>query len=514
MINIKETLIGSSFKNNILSPIVLCFVLIPEAVLFSIIAGVSPLIGIYTVIILSLITAILGGKAGLISGPSAAIAIIIAALSYKIKESIPDPFLYKLLHNQELSTYIFQHILVATIFAGLFQLLIGIFKLGKYIRLVPQYMIFGFVNGLAILIITTQLYLLKGESYTFYALFAGTIFILYYFSKYSKYIPVTLIALVIISSISYFFNLDTKKVGDIVNLSVALPHFYVPTVHLSKETLLIIVPYSLLIAVVGLLQSLITLCMLDEMSQKRSRDNQECIAQGAGNMACGFFGAMAGSVMLSQSMINFKNGAQGRLSTLLVSLILISFILYFSAYVMYVPLAVLLGILFMVALNILQWQNMHRIKYMSKLEKFLLIAITLITILTELHIAFLVCTFTVFIFYTMRNLHISVKEDLKEYRIKTYEFKGAICFNNIDEFKSLLCIENDPTYVILDFKNARIVDQEALDALDQIALEYKKKKAQLRIRYLSPDCKQNLTTAKAYCEYNEDEPQYKVALDL
>lgn len=507
-------MIGSSIKNDILSPIVLCLVLIPEAVLFSIIAGVSPLIGIYTVIILSLVTALLGGKAGLISGPSAAIAIIIAAMSYKIKENIPESLLQTLLQNQELSTYILQHILITTIFAGLFQLLIGIFKLGKYIRLVPQYMIFGFINGLAILIITTQLYLLKGEGYTFYALLAGTVFILYYFSKYSKYIPVTLIALVIISSISYFFNLDTKNVGDIVNLSVALPHFSIPAINLSKETLLIILPYALLIGIVGLLQSLITLCMLDEMSQKRSSDNQECIAQGAGNMACGFFGAMAGSVMLSQSIINFKNGANGRLSTLLVSLVTVSFILYFSGYVIYVPLAVLLGILFMVALNVLQWQNMHRVKYMSKLEKFLLIVVTLITILTELHIAFLVCSFTVFIFYAMRNLHISVTEDLQEYRIKTYEFKGAICFNNIDEFKALLTIENDPTYVILDFKKARIVDQEALDALDEVAQAYKQKKAQLRIRYLSPDCKKNLTTAKAYCEYNEEEPQYKVAIDL
>lgn len=513
MLNIQDTFFGSKIKNDFLSPIIVCFVLIPEAVLFSIIAGVSPMVGLYTAIILGITTAILGGKAGLISGPSAAIAIILAALGYHIKDTIPEAIFQTLLTNNEVSIYILQHILLATIFAGIIQLFIGFLKLSKFIRVIPLYMIFGLVNGLAVLIITTQLYLFKGESYTMYLLFAATLCILYFAPRYIKFVPPTLIALLILSLLSYFFALDTKKIGDIVNLSTQLPHFSIPTINLTWNTFISILPYSALIAFVGLLQSMITLCMVDEMGEKRGSENQECIAQGAGNIACGFFGAMAGSTMLSQSIINFKNGATGRLSSLLVVVLLSVCLIHFSAYIIYVPLAVLLGILFMISFNLFQWQNMKRIKYMSRLEKFLLLVITAITILTELHIAFLISTGIVFMLYALKQLRIKSKIHMSDDETRIYEFDGPLFFKNTQAFKTLIDIQHDPKNVIMDFKHARIVDQYALDCIDEIAQEYKELRTNLRIRYLSKDCKNRLSTAKAYCEYCEDEPHYKVAVD-
>ncbi len=513
MISFKETFIGNSAKSDILSGIVVAIALVPEAIAFSIIAGVSPLVGLYTAFILGLITALIGGKAGMISGATGAVAVVLVGLGIKVKESIPQELYQQLVQNQELATYILQYILLATILAGIIQVLIGLFKLGKLIRLVPQPAMYGFVNGLAIVIAMAQFPLFEGENWIMYALVIATMVIIKLFPKISTAIPSGLVAIIAISAIVIAFDLDTKRVGDLADISGNLPSFGIPNIHLTFESLLIVLPYSVLVALVGLIESLLTLSVLDEMGGKRGSGNKECIAQGAGNITCGFFGGMAGCAMIGQSIINFSNGGWGRLSGITAAVLLISFVVSLSSYIAMIPVAVLVGIMFMVSIGTFEWESANRIRYMPNHDKFVLVAVTIITIFADLAIAVITGIIISALVFAWKHSKVRSRTYRENDNTKVYEFDGPLFFGSTTSFFELFDTKHDPENIILDFKDARVMDISGVEAIDTITKKYAQAGKKLTIRYLSEDCKKILKDAGPFCTYEENDPKYKVAIN-
>ncbi len=501
MLNIKDTLIGNSAKNDILSGIVVAIALVPEAIAFSFIAGVSPLVGLYTAFILGFITAIIGGKAGMISGATGAVAVVLVGLGVTVKQTIPNA-------DAEM---ILQYILLATIIAGIIQITFGVFKLGKLIRLVPQPAMYGFVNGLAIVIAMAQFPLFKGEGWIMYALVVATMLIVEFFPKFSKAIPSGLMAIITISAIVIIFDLDTKRVGDLADISGSLPSFALPELKLTTDAILTVLPYSILVAFVGLIESLLTLSVLDEMGGKRGSGNQECIAQGCGNVTCGFFGGMAGCAMIGQSIINFSNGGWGRLSGITAAALLISFVVALSPYIAMIPVAVLVGIMFMVSIGTFEWESAHRIKHMPNADKFVLVAVTVITIFADLAVAVISGIIVAALVFAWQHAKVFARTRMEEDGTKVYEFNGPLFFGSTTSFNEQFDLAHDPKQVILDFKNARVMDISGVEAIDNITKKYEEAGKSLKIRHLSEDCKKILKNAGPFCEYTEEDPHYKVA---
>lgn len=501
MLNIKDTLIGNSAKNDILSGIVVAIALVPEAIAFSFIAGVSPLVGLYTAFILGLITALIGGKAGMISGATGAVAVVLVGLGVKIKQTIPNA-------DAEM---ILQYILLATIIAGIIQITFGVFKLGKLIRLVPQPAMYGFVNGLAIVIAMAQFPLFKGEGWIMYSLVVATMLIVEFFPKFSKAIPSGLMAIITISALVIIFDLDTKRVGDLADISGSLPSFALPELKLTTDAILTVLPYSILVAFVGLIESLLTLSVLDEMGGKRGSGNQECIAQGCGNVTCGMFGGMAGCAMIGQSIINFSNGGWGRLSGITAAILLISFVVALSPYIAMIPVAVLVGIMFMVSIGTFEWESAHRIKHMPNADKFVLVAVTVITIFADLAVAVISGIIVAALVFAWQHAKVFARTRREDDGTKVYEFNGPLFFGSTTSFNEQFDLPHDPNKVILDFKNARVMDISGVEAIDNITKKYEEAGKSLKIRHLSEDCRKILKNAGPFCEYTEEDPHYKVA---
>ena len=513
MLNIKDTFIGLSAKSDILSGIVVAIALVPEAIAFSIIAGVSPLVGLYTAFILGFITALIGGKAGMISGATGAIAVVLIGLTVKVKESLSPEMLENLISQGELSIYILQYILVATLIAGTMQIIVGLLKLGKFIRLVPQPAMYGFVNGLAIVIALAQFPLFEGENYIMYVLVVATMIIVKYFPKISTAIPSGLLAIVVISLLVITMDLDTKRVGDLANISGSLPSFALPTLHIDLNAILMILPYAVLVALVGLIESLLTLSVLDEMGGQRGSGNQECIAQGIGNVTCGFFGGMAGCAMIGQSIINFSNNGWGRLSALTASLLLISFVVILPDFIALIPVAVLVGIMFMVSIGTFEWESGNRFRFMPNSDRFVLIAVTIITIFADLAIAVITGIIISALVFAWNHSKVRSRTYRDDDDTKIYEFDGPLFFGSTTSFFELFDLAHDPSYVILDFKDARVMDISGVEAIDTITKKYADAGKKLTIRHLSEDCKKILKNAGPFCTYEENDPNYKVAID-
>jgi SulP family sulfate permease len=513
LLNIKESFIGKSAKNDILSGIVVAIALVPEAIAFSIIAGVSPIVGLYTAFILGIITAMVGGKAGMISGATGAVAVVLVGLGITIKESIPPQLYEELIKNGGLSEYILQYILFATIIAGLFQILVGVLKLGKLIRLVPGPAMYGFVNGLAIVIALAQFPLFKGESWIMYFLVAVTMFIIYFFPRVSKALPPGLVAIIAISAVVLLLDLDTKRVGDLADISGSLPSFNVPLIDLNLETFFMVLPYAVLVALVGLIESLLTISVLDEMGGSRGSGNQECIAQGIGNTTCGLFGGMAGCAMIGQSIINFSNGGWGRLSGVVAAALLISFVVVISDFIAMIPVAVLVGIMFMVSIGTFEWESANRLKYMPKSDKFVLVAVTVITIFADLAIAVITGIIISALVFAWKHAKVYSRTYLEDDGTKIYEFDGPLFFGSTTSFNEQFDLLHDPKNIVLDFKNTRVMDSSGVESIDTITKKYNDAGKTLKIRHLSEDCKKILKDAGPFCTYEVDDPKYKVAYD-
>ena len=478
-------------KNDILSGSVVAIALIPEAIAFSIIAGVSPQVGLYTAFILGLITALIGGKPGMISGATGAVAVVLVDLVQK--------------HGIE---YMFW----AAVLAGLIQIAIGLLRLGKFIRLVPQPAIYGFVNGLAIVIALSQIPLIKDANMLTLFLVALTMLIIYILPRFTKAIPASLGAIISITALTLIFNLDTKTIGDLADISGSFPSFHLPMAPLNFETLKIILPYSIIIALVGLIESLLTLSVLDEMSGERGSGNQECIAQGVGNVTCGFFGAMPGCAMIGQSMINFTSGGKGRLSALVAAVLLILFVVSLSAYISKIPLAVLVGIMFVVAIATFSWSSLGHFRRMPKEDLFVMVSVTIITIFADLAIAVIAGVIISALVFAWKHAKIYARTKM-EGDTKIYELEGPLFFGSVQSFLEKFDPANDPFKVVIDFKNARVMDQSGVEAIDRITKKYKEAGKSLVLRHLSPECKQLLNEAGPYCTWEEDDPNYRVAID-
>ena len=513
-----------NIKNDVLSGAVVAVALIPEAIAFSFIAGVSPVVGLYAAFIIGLITSILGGKPGMISGATGAVAIVFVSLGLGVAELHPD------LGKEALSMMILHYILLTSIFAGIFQIVVGVLKMGKFIRLVPQPAMFGFVNGLAIVIATAQLKFfapsnsseLNGwgeiliasfnENTLMYFIVAITMFIMHFLPKYTKAVPSGLVAIVGLTLIIFLTGAETKLVGDLADLSnTSFPHFVMPdTTLFSFDSLYLIIPSAILVGLVGLIESLLTLSVLDEMSGTRGSGNRECVAQGIGNICSGSFGGMAGCAMIGQSIINYTSGGLGRLSSFTASVLLILLVVSFSSVIAVIPVAVLVGIMFMVSIGTFEFSSLRRIKHMPKADAFVLVVVTVVTVFADLAIAVvagIIISALVFAWEHAKIFSRTIDDDGK----KVYCLEGPLFFASVTSFGEQFDVANDPDEVVIDFAGARVMDSSGAEAIDAITERYNRAGKKLTIKHLSKDCRKVLKIAGPFCTYNEDDPTYKVA---
>jgi len=515
-----------NIKNGLLSGMVVAVALVPEAIAFSFIAGVSPLVGMYTAFILGLITSLLGGKPGMISGATGAVAVVFVGLGLAVAKLYPE------LSGEALSVMILHYILLTTIFAGAFQVLVGVLKMGKFIRLVPQPAMFGFVNGLAIVIALAQLKFFRAsdhesleswseilshslsENYWMYIITVITMAIMYFMPKFTKVIPSGLAAIVALTIIVYLGGIDTKTVRDLADIEGAFPTFVMPNLSLLNwESMFIILPYAILVAMVGLIESLLTLSVLDEMSGVRGSGNKECVAQGVANIASGSFGGMAGCAMIGQSVINFTSGGLGRLSSFTAAMLLIIFVVFLSDLIGVIPVAVLIGIMFMVSMGTFEFSSVSRIKYMPRADAFVLVIVTIITVFFDLAIAVVAGIIISALVFAWQHAKIYSRTSM-DGDTKIYCLDGPLFFASVTSFNEQFDIESDPKNVIIDFDKARVMDISGVEAIDALTKKYKKNDKILQIRHLSRDCKNLLKEAGPYCSFEENDPTYIVAANV
>jgi SulP family sulfate permease len=515
LIKYKDTIIGKSVKDEVLSGLVVAVALVPEAIAFSFIAQVSPIVGLYAAFILGLVTALFGGKPGMISGATGAVAIVLVGLSITAKEILVSQGISGI----ELSYGIISYITWTAIIAGIIQISIGALKLGKFIRLVPQPALHGFVNGLAVVIAVSQFKFLIDSTYTMYGIIVLTMSIMFLLPKWTKEVPSGLVAIVGFTTIVYLFDLPTKLVGDMADLSQysgALPTFSLPSVLFSFDAFMLVIPYAIIVALVGIIESLLTLSVLDEISNTRGSANQECIAQGAGNIACGLFGAMPGCAMIGQSIINYTSGGVGRLSSIVASVGLILLVATMTDILNIIPIAILVGIMWMVAIGTFEWSSFSRITKMPRSDAFVLVAVTSITIFFDLAVAVISGVIISALVFAWNHAKVTSKthrEDTDDGEIKIYEFDGPLFFGSVVSFMSEFDIIHDPKSVVLDFKNARVMDISGVEAIDAITKKYLESFKTIKIRHLSSECKQMMKNAKQFCTFEEDDPKYKVIYD-
>jgi len=504
---------ATNIKNDILSGLVVAVALIPEAIAFSFIAGVSPIVGLYTAFILGLITSLIGGKPGMISGATGAVAIVLVGLTLEVTTLLSAQGLA----TEAIAMGVLHAILLATILAGLIQISIGVLKLGKFIRLVPTPAIHGFVNGLAIVIATAQFKFFQGQGATMYILVVATMAIMYLLPKYTKAVPAGLVSIVLLTVAVYFMQIDTLLLSGLADMSQfagQLPSFAIPHNILSLDAILMVLPYAVIIALVGIIESLLTLSVLDELSNTRGSANKECIAQGTGNVACGFFGAMAGCAMIGQSIINYTSGGIGRLSSFVAAVGLILLVVSMSGVLNTIPVAVLVGIMFMVSIGTFEWSSFSRLSHIPRTDAFVMVAVTVITVVEDLAIAVIAGVIISALAFAWKHAKIWSKSHVEEDGTKVYELEGPLFFGSATTFADNFDILQDPPKVVIDFKDARVMDSSGVEAIDAITKKYEEAGKNLLLRHLSADCKAILRKAGPYCSYEEDDPTYKVAFNF
>lgn len=492
-------------KTNLLSGLTVALAMVPEAIAFALIAHVSPLTGLYAAFIVALITSAFGGRPGMISGATGALAVVMVALVVQ--------------HGVE---YLFATVAVM----GLLQVLFAVAKLGKFIRMVPHPVMLGFVNGLAIVIFLAQFGHFKTVTadgtttwmqgiplYTMLGLIAITVAVIYLLPKLTKAIPSTLAAIAVVSFGVAFLNIDTRTVGDLGSIAGGLPTFHLPDVPFNLETLKIVFPYALILAAIGLIETLLTLNLIDDMTDTRGRPNRESMAQGAANVVTGFFGGMGGCAMIGQSMINVNNGALKRLSGIATALFLISFILFASKWIEMIPLAALIGVMFVVSAKTFEWGSLRLFGKVPRQDIFVGLLVGGVTVIADLAIAVILGVIvSALVFAWEHAKQISANSYTDDKGWKVYELQGSLFFASIAAFQSLFVPSNDPDDVVIDFKNAKVVDHSALAAIDALAVRYQAAGKKLHLRHLSPDCLELLDNAKGMIEVNVlEDPKYHVA---
>ncbi|WP_037316769.1 SulP family inorganic anion transporter [Salegentibacter sp. Hel_I_6] len=495
------------YKNEILAGLTVAMTMIPESLSFAILAGFPPLVGLYAAFIMGIITAVLGGRPGMVSGGAGATVVVLIAL---------------------MNSHGLEYVFAAVAMAGVIQIAVGVFKLGKFIRLVPQPVMFGFVNGLAVIIFTAQLEQFKevingqvqwltGDTLLIMlALVVLTIGIILILPKITKTIPPSLVAILVVFAIVYFFGIETRQVKDIASVSGSLPPFHIPQVPLTLEMLQVIFPYGLIMAAVGLTEGLLTLNLVDEITGTRGRSNKECVAQGTANIANGFFYGMGGCPMLAQTLVNLSSGSRARLSGIVAALTILAIILVGAPVIELLPMAALTGVMIMVAVGTFEWTSFRTFRRMPKSDVLVMILVTLVTIiLHNLALAVLVGVIISALVFAWDNAkRIRARKRIDEDGIKHYEIYGPLFFGSVQAFNDKFDVSNDPKEVIIDFSESRVVDMSGIEALNKLTERYNKQGKKLHLRYLSEDCRKLLHNADAIIEVNIlEDPTYKVAVD-
>ena len=497
----------------LLSGLTVALALVPEAVAFAFVAGVHPLVGLYAAFLVGLITAIFGGRPGMISGATGALAVVMVALVAE--------------HGVE---YLF----ATVVLMGLLQIFAGVMQWGKFIRLVPHPVMLGFVNGLAIVIFLAQMtqfkqpgsvtvgahgatggaWLSGGPLVTMLGLVALTMAIIYFLPRVTKAIPAPLAGIAVVAAVVIGFGLDVPRVGDMASISGGLPTFHIPMVPLNLETLEIILPYAVILAAIGLIESLLTLNLVGEMLSKRGGASQECIAQGVANTVTGFFGGMGGCAMIGQSMINVKSGGRTRLAGIAAALFLLLFIVLGSPVIELIPLAALVGVMFMVVIGTFAWNSLRILRRVPLPDAFVTILVTVVTVISDLAVAVVVGVIVSALAYAWNNARrISANTAIHDDGCKSYLIQGPLFFGSSDGFAELFTPDQDPQTVIIDFAESRVVDQSALQAIEALAAKYEAVGKKIQLRYLSRDCHKLLTRAGHLVVGSEDDPDYGVAVN-
>lgn len=490
-----------NYKSEILSGLTVALALIPEAVSFALIAGLEPLNGLYAAFILGLISSIFGGRPAMISGATAAVAVVIAPL---------------------VKTHGIDYVFATVILAGIIQIIVGLLKLGKFMRLVPTPAILGFMNGIGILIFMAQVNQFKDgfgnwltgiPLFIYFGLVILTIAIIVLLPKLTKAIPASLVAILTVFAVTYFVGIETKTVG---NIAGGFPKLYLPNVPFTFETLQVIFPYAVIFAGVGLIQSLLSLNILDEITQTKGNTNKEALAQGTGNIIAGFISAMGGAGMLGQSLININSGARARLSGIVGASMLLVFVMFGSAFISIIPMAALTGVMIMVAYGTFKWATLRIVNKMPKQDVFIGVTVTLITVVMKnLALAVVVgVIISALVFAWESAKRIRARKFIDDNGIKHYEIFGPLFFGSTTAFYDKFDIINDPNEVIIDFKESRISDMSAIDTLNKLTERYLKMGKTVHLRHLSEDCRQLLKNADKVIEVNIiEDPSYKVAID-
>lgn len=492
-----------NYKNEVLAGLTVAMTMIPESISFAILAGLSPLTGLYAAFLMGLVTSILGGRPGMVSGGAGATVVTLIALA---------------------SSHGVQYLFTAVILAGVIQFLVGALKLGKFVRLIPQPVMYGFLNGLAIIIFMAQLEQFKDPAndsmwmsgpslYIMAGLTMLTILIVIGLPKVTKVVPSSLVAIFVVFGIVAFFGIDTKKVIDIASISGGLPNFSIPEIPFTFETLKIVFPYALVMATVGLIESLLTLNMVDEITSSKGNSNRESIAQGTANIVNGFFGGMGGCAMVAQTLVNINAGARSRLSAFVGAIAILGIILFAGTFIEKIPMAALVGVMMMVAIKTFQWFSFRIVNKFPKSDIFVGILVALITVvLHNLAIAVLAgVVISALVFAWDNAKRIRARKFLDSEGVKHYEIYGPLFFGSTTAFLDKFDLHEDPNRIVVDFKESRIVDMSAIDALNKLTDRYAKQGKKVHLRHLSEDCRILLNKASGVVEVNvEEDPTYKV----
>lgn len=493
-----------NWKNEILAGLTVAMTMIPESLSFAILAGLSPLTGLYAAFLMGIVTAILGGRPGMVSGGAGATVVVLIAL---------------------IQSHGIQYLFAAVALAGVIQFLVGVFKLGKFVRLIPQPVMYGFLNGLAVIIFLAQieqfkvfdgntLVWMQGTSLQIMlGLTLFTIAIIALFPRITKAVPASLVAIIIVFALVLYFQIDTKKVINIASVSGAFPSFHIPKIPFTFETLKIIFPYALIMAAVGLVESLLTLNMVDEITNTKGQSNKESMAQGTANIVNGFFGGMGGCAMVAQTFVNIGAGARTRVSAIIGSITILIVILIAGPVIEQIPMAALVGVMIMVAIGTFKWASFRSFTKFPKSDIIVMVLVTLVTIiLHNLALAVLIGVIISALVFAWDNAkRIRARKYTDELGVKYYEIYGPLFFGSTTVFLEKFDAENDPQEVVIDFAESRVVDMSAIEALSKITEKYNKLNKVIRLKHLSPDCRRLLKNAEKMIDVNViEDPTYNV----
>lgn len=496
-----------NYRTEILAGLTVAMTMIPESLSFAILAGFPPLAGLYAAFIAGLITAIFGGRPGMISGGAGATVIVLIAL---------------------MKSHGLDYVFAAVALAGVLQIIVGVFRLGKFIRLVPHPVMFGFVNGLAIIIFMSQIEqfkkLVNGELvwltdtplYIMLGLVALTIGIVVVLPKITKAVPASLVAIIVVFLLVFFFGIETKTVKDIASVSGGFPPFHIPNIPINLETFQLVFPYAMIMAAVGLTEGLLTLNLVDEITETKGNGDKECIAQGSSNILNGFFFGMGGCPMIAQTLVNLSAGSRARLSGIVAALTILLIVLFGAPIIELVPMAALVGVMIMVAIGTFEWASFKIVNKMPKSDVFLVVIVALITVvLHNLALAVLIgVIISALVFAWESAKRIRAKKYIDEVGVKHYEIYGPLFFASTAVFLEKFEVNNDPNEVIIDFKESRVADMSAIEALNVITNRYHKLGKKVHLRHLSPDCIRLLNKAEAIIDVNiMEDPTYKLAIE-